>query len=842
MTWPTLPRHRELEQARGHLMSGRPLVVHGPIGVGKTTILSQAIDRLEGPRRSVIWAHATESTATIPLSPFASLLPPTPSADPIAMLRSVLGAIEERSGTDGVIVAVDLLLTQSWACVAMTVRTGEGLSAAVRAVTHHPRVERIEVGPLDRATTSEVLRAALGPTSSDLDEELWRVTAGNPLLLRELVEHPSGRFEPDDDGVWVRVGPLFTAQLTDLVRERMSSVDADQRAALEVVAVAAPAPYVILETALGSDVLTELEHAGLVSVAGTGDDATVRPAHPIHGEILAAHTGDRRRRDAYGRIARAAVEFDHLVDPLRIAVWQLRSGSVIDAVRAVEGALVALGRHDPGLAEALLTPVVTERPSPGVAIPMGRSMALQGRPADAEEVLAAAVTGDDAELAELASARAFNLAFGLGRIDQAIELLHRSGELLPAGSLRSRLDAECGAIAGLKGDFQMAVRSSEAALASSASDLTRTSAFVSSTLANAMLGRCDGFDRLVVDGVSSASTTRDRLPFARTQMLVMHAHVMMISGRFDAAVQLARTELGPMAVDEPSRTPWLSTLALALAQQGHVPDAMDAVLAAHRSTHPSDTFSLSAQALALGRWIEGLTGDISPAVESGGSQDVRVAVWAGRADAWAAAAVGDIAAAAGCAAEAGAAAVAAQHVSWGSMVLHDAVRFGHPELVVDDLEWAVGVTSGASFVVAVADHARALAERSAERLTSLVQTFARQGLPLLAAEVAAQAAAVLEANGRSIEAARAAAASMAWEMSCPGSVSPALRTRPPLLGQREWQIAVDAATGSTSRDIAARHFISVRTVDNHLGSVYRKLGVEGRDELGRFVVARVSDG
>jgi len=46
--------------------------------------------------------------------------------------------------------------------------------------------------------------------------------------------------------------------------------------------------------------------------------------------------------------------------------------------------------------------------------------------------------------------------------------------------------------------------------------------------------------------------------------------------------------------------------------------------------------------------------------------------------------------------------------------------------------------------------------------------------------------------------------------------------------------ATDAA-GVPSREIAARFFVSVRTVDHHLQSVYSKLGVTGRDELARVL-------
>jgi DNA-binding CsgD family transcriptional regulator len=46
-----------------------------------------------------------------------------------------------------------------------------------------------------------------------------------------------------------------------------------------------------------------------------------------------------------------------------------------------------------------------------------------------------------------------------------------------------------------------------------------------------------------------------------------------------------------------------------------------------------------------------------------------------------------------------------------------------------------------------------------------------------------------------------------------------------------------AAAGKTSRQIAEALFVSVRTVDNHLGRVYRKLEVKGRAELGAALEA-----
>jgi DNA-binding CsgD family transcriptional regulator len=51
------------------------------------------------------------------------------------------------------------------------------------------------------------------------------------------------------------------------------------------------------------------------------------------------------------------------------------------------------------------------------------------------------------------------------------------------------------------------------------------------------------------------------------------------------------------------------------------------------------------------------------------------------------------------------------------------------------------------------------------------------------------------------------------------------------LSPREREVAQLAASGYTSREVAVRLSISVRTVDNLLQRAYTKLGVRQRDEL-----------
>jgi DNA-binding CsgD family transcriptional regulator len=70
------------------------------------------------------------------------------------------------------------------------------------------------------------------------------------------------------------------------------------------------------------------------------------------------------------------------------------------------------------------------------------------------------------------------------------------------------------------------------------------------------------------------------------------------------------------------------------------------------------------------------------------------------------------------------------------------------------------------------------------------------------------------------------------ELGATGATTPPPdRTGPPWLTPQELQVARLAARGLSNRDIAARLFLSPRTVGYHLYKAYPKLGVASRNEL-----------
>jgi DNA-binding CsgD family transcriptional regulator len=78
------------------------------------------------------------------------------------------------------------------------------------------------------------------------------------------------------------------------------------------------------------------------------------------------------------------------------------------------------------------------------------------------------------------------------------------------------------------------------------------------------------------------------------------------------------------------------------------------------------------------------------------------------------------------------------------------------------------------------------------------------------------------------------------ELRAAGSaVAPAAADPCGTLTAQELRVASEVARGSTNREVAAALFLSPRTVEHHLASAYRKLGVTSRTALAHSLAARV---
>jgi DNA-binding CsgD family transcriptional regulator len=162
---------------------------------------------------------------------------------------------------------------------------------------------------------------------------------------------------------------------------------------------------------------------------------------------------------------------------------------------------------------------------------------------------------------------------------------------------------------------------------------------------------------------------------------------------------------------------------------------------------------------------------------------------------------------------------------------HDLVRLGVPESL--DRLAALGEVVQGPLPRARVEHGMALGERDADGLAVVSEAFEALGALVLAAEAANHAAWSWQRGGQSSRASRLRRRCGSLRARRPEAVTPGLDLRPGMadLTLREREVAALAATGMASRQIADRLDVSVRTVDNLLHRVYRKLGVRGRVDL-----------
>jgi DNA-binding CsgD family transcriptional regulator len=169
-------------------------------------------------------------------------------------------------------------------------------------------------------------------------------------------------------------------------------------------------------------------------------------------------------------------------------------------------------------------------------------------------------------------------------------------------------------------------------------------------------------------------------------------------------------------------------------------------------------------------------------------------------------------------------------------LLHDAIRLGDTSCTDYLTELAAGAEG--ELLPLFAAHGRALRMRRGDALAAVSLRFEALGAMLCAAEAAARAAVRYRRAGRVREALAQERRTSQLARRCEGARTPALATLAPsrTLTAREVEVARLVAGGLTSREVAGRLSVSIRTVDNHLASVYSKLGIARRSELGATLV------
>jgi DNA-binding CsgD family transcriptional regulator len=205
------------------------------------------------------------------------------------------------------------------------------------------------------------------------------------------------------------------------------------------------------------------------------------------------------------------------------------------------------------------------------------------------------------------------------------------------------------------------------------------------------------------------------------------------------------------------------------------------------------------------------------------------------AEAWLAAAEGNVSAAIGFALDAANQAADSGQRAIQMLALHDAVRFGDSTCLDELVD--VATATGGRLAAVIATHAEALRNGDAAGMAAAAGRFEDLGALLSAADAAAQAAVLFEAADDRRRSVEAAAVANRLAAECGGIRTPALNlaSHPLPLTVREREIANLAAAGLTNREIADRLTVSVRTVEGHLYRACTKLDINDREELAALI-------
>ncbi|MDX6721293.1 MAG: hypothetical protein QOJ63_3547 [Solirubrobacteraceae bacterium] len=868
-SWPLIGRDRELASACGWLSarSAGGVVLSGEAGVGKTRLASEIAEVAASSGHAVRWVRATRSAASIPLGAFAALLPPlggavTGTAELLARARHAVVA-----GGGGMLLCVDdahLLDDASAALVhqlvaaedlfvVITIRRGEHAPDAVQALWKDELCGLVELGELSREDAQrllgEVLGAAVDGRSVNL---LWQMTRGNALFLRELILYGVEQdVLVEDGGIWRWRGDVAVGmRLAELVATRLTGLAPAALGVLELVAVGAPLEVGLLHSVETAQ-LDALERRGLIERLNDRRRRYVDVAHPLHGEVIRGRL-TRTRLEAIEQRLAGAVQASgarRRADVLRVATWRLECGGEGEGdlfVRAAEQALAGL---DWALAERL---ALAALPDGGfrARLALARARAGAGRAADAEELLGALEreAGVDGERLAVAIARASNLFWGLDRTGDADAALRDAERAIADGALRDELVALRTWLVCSLGRPLDALNAAAALLESGqAREQTRLRAALTVGTALTMRGRSAEAVSVIDAWLPAARRHRDELPLFEGYLLGTRPLALQVAGRPVEATDAARSayEFG-LAMGAPEGTAHAAfALGSAWLARGRVRTALRWYRESAGLVRDGDTIGFLPWPLAGIAQAAAHAGDkdlsqralaeleLTPAK---GTRNFEVALQLTRA--WCAAAGGELARA-----RARAQALAAGELAeslgqdaFAVRALHDVARLGAPVPVAERLRRLAEGVDG-PFVRDAADHAVALLRRDGGALLEVAERFAAQDALLLAAEAADAAAAAHREGGREASARSAAQRAAAFLEGCEGARPPSLDDEPVVdeLTVREREVAMLAAAGLTSRQIADRLVVSIRTVENHLHRAYRKLGISRREDLTRLL-------
>jgi DNA-binding CsgD family transcriptional regulator len=843
------------------------VVLTGPAGVGKTRLGEAVLHATPLPTARAVGHPATRP---IPLGALAHLLPSDlvhdlgTDDDRSSLFHRARASLAERAGDERLVLLVDdvdqlddtslaLLLpltVERIVFVVATLRAGQPMPDVVASLVKDGHLVAHTVEPLDADDIRALLDVVLdGPVDPTAATQLAERSQGNLQVLQELVWRAlADELLRPEHGVWRLESLPRSDSLEELVAAHIDGIDGSARETLDVLAVAGTVGLADLEQMTDHATIEHLEAREAIRITTSERRTVVGLTHPVYGDVLRAQLPVLRTRAIQRKLADALDRHGarRREDVTRLALWRLEGGGDVDVDVLLRAGRLALVARDADLAGRFAV-AAAERGAPHQAAAIAVEAAMIRADGDAVERAVAAVWDDaallDAERAQL-SRRLSMSRFARGDLDGALDAVARAEQVITEAGARSWTQAQRAQLLASNGRPQEAL--SVLGAIDSSTDMNDSRLRIE--LASAKSVACLSVGRFgeAYTAAREAADAQRELPewMARRGMsshLINEAHALSYAGNYREARQLVEAALEPARQRGAlAAQVWFHIVLGEIERDcGYGRAAIDHFEAAANLAVVAGQSAASVWAwvgVAQGRLLLGDSAAGAEALDradaAGGSPVATSWSTAVRTRAWLMASQGDLAGARAVVTRVAEVVRADGIWTFEASLQHDLVRFGDPDAAVDRLDALAQMIEG-PLVQAFASHARAAAAMNRDGYEDALAQFEAMDRVVSAAEVALELADAARRQGDARGAAAAARRSADLVEASGGARTPPLQRGIAVdpLTKREREVALLAASGLPSRDIAAKLTVSKRTVDTHLDRIYRKLGVSGREQL-----------